>query len=193
MSPTPAHPQRRWAGYIDTPTMRDPGKSLRRHNRQARKLLGGAEAENGTGTGNGFEIYDVSDCRHPTLKGSLQITDSHAHAGGWTPDGKFYYITQGFRGVGGTMPIVDTADAANPRLVTTWKFTGDGRGATTPASNCRRNANVQLAAGLFHRAGGIQLIRARGAGGARYQRNRGPQAITTDQGRQHAVLEGRRA
>ncbi len=119
----PAHPTP--IGYIDTPTMRDPWESL--HVNQRRKLLGGAEAENGTGIGDMFEIYDVSDCRHPTLKGSLHIPDSHAHAGGWTPDGNFYYITQGFRGVGGTMPIVDTSDAANPKWVTTWKFPGDGR------------------------------------------------------------------
>ncbi len=119
----PAHPKA--VEYIDTPTMRDPWESL--HVNQARKLLGGAEAEHGTGIGDAFEIYDVSDCRHPTLKATLHIPDSHAHAGNWTPDGNFYYITQGFRGVGGTMPIVDTSDAAHPKLVETWKFTGDGR------------------------------------------------------------------
>jgi hypothetical protein len=119
----PAHPK--VVDYIDTPTMRDPWESL--HVNQTRKLLGGAEAENGTGVGNGFEIYDVSDCRHPVLKSNLQIPDSHAHAGNWTPDGNFYYVTQGFRGIGGTMPIVDTTDAAHPKLVTTWKFAGDGR------------------------------------------------------------------
>ena len=50
--------------------MRDPWESL--HVNQARKLLGGAEAENGTGIGHGFEIYDVSDCRHPALKAKLR-------------------------------------------------------------------------------------------------------------------------
>ena len=110
--------------YIDTPDLRDPWESL--HVNQARKLLGGAEAEHGTGIGDAFEIYDVSDCRHPALKATLHIPDSHAHAGNWTPDGNFYYITQGFRGVGGTMPIVDTTDAAASELVETWKFTGMG-------------------------------------------------------------------
>jgi hypothetical protein len=119
----PAHPNA--VQYIDTPTMRDPWESL--HVNQRRKLLGGAEAEHGTGIGNAFEIYDVSDCRHPMLKSTLQIPGSHAHAGNWTPDGEFYYVTQGFRGVDGIMPIVDTSDAANPKVVETWKFAGDGR------------------------------------------------------------------
>ncbi|MGI4942543.1 MAG: LVIVD repeat-containing protein [Janthinobacterium lividum] len=119
----PAHPKP--VDSIDSPTMRDPWESL--HVNAARKLLGGAEAENGTGTGNGFEIYDVSDCRHPVRKATLQIADSHGHAGNWTQDGQFYYVTQGFRGIGGSMPIVDTADPTNPKLVTTWKFEGNGR------------------------------------------------------------------
>ena len=119
----PANPKA--VGYLDTPTMRDPWESL--HVNKARKLLGGAQAENGTGVRGGFEVYDVSDCRHPVLKSSIEIPDSHAHAGNWTPDGKFFYVTQGFRGVGGTMPIVDVSDPANAKWVTTWKFAGDGR------------------------------------------------------------------
>lgn len=119
----PAHPKP--VEYLDSPTMRDAWESL--HVNQKRKLLGATEAENGTGIGDAFEIYDVSDCRHPVLKSTLHIPDSHGHAGNWTQDGNFYYVTQGFRGVGGTMPIVDTTDPSHPKLVTTWKFEGNGR------------------------------------------------------------------
>jgi len=118
------------AGYIHSATFDDPWESL--HVNQARKLLGGVEAENGTGLNGGFEIYDISqDCAKPVLKSSIIIPDSTAHAGNWSPDGKFFYVTQGFRGVNATMPIVDTADAANPKWIMNWKFTSDGRSHDT--------------------------------------------------------------
>ena len=118
------------AGYLDTPTMDDPWESL--HVNQARKLLGGVEAENGTGLNGGFEIYDISqDCAKPVLKSSIVIPDSTAHAGNWSPDGNFFYVTQGFRGVNAIMPIVDTTDASKPKWIMNWKFTSDGRSHDT--------------------------------------------------------------
>ncbi len=47
--------------------------------------------------------------------------------GGWAPDGKTYYVGQNNRGVGGTLPVVDVTDPSNPKLLLTWKFTGNGR------------------------------------------------------------------
>jgi hypothetical protein len=118
------------SGYLDTPTMRDPWESL--HVNQKRKLLGGVQAENGTGLGGGFEVYDVSaDCRQPIRLSSIEIPDSKAHAGNWTPDGQFFYVTQGFRGVNATMPIVDVADPKNPKWVLNWKFASNGRAHDT--------------------------------------------------------------
>jgi hypothetical protein len=90
---------------------------------QARKLL--AVAEN---NGPGFAVYDLSgDCRHPVLKSNVMLPGSQAHMGGWAPDGKTYYVGQSNRGIGGTLPIVDVADASHPKLLLTWKFPGDGR------------------------------------------------------------------
>ena len=110
--------------------MRDPWESL--HVNERRKLLGGVQAENGTGVRGGFEVYDVSaDCRQPALLSSIEIPESKAHAGNWTPDGQFFYVTQGFRGVNATMPVVDVADPKNPKWVLSWKFASNGRAHDT--------------------------------------------------------------
>ena len=110
------------AAYLnDTAAARNPHETLKVN--QARKLL--AVAEN---NGPGFAVYDLSgDCRHPVLKSNIMLPGSRAHMGGWAPDGKTYYVGQANRGSNGTLPIVDVADASNPRLLLTWKFPGDGR------------------------------------------------------------------
>jgi hypothetical protein len=117
-------------GHLTTTVMLDPWESL--HVNEPRGLLGGIEAENGTGIGGGFEVYDISkDCLNPELLSTIEIPDSKAHAGNWSRDGQFFYVTQGFRGVGATMPIVDVADPKNPKVVMTWKFAGNGRAHDT--------------------------------------------------------------
>ena len=123
----PRHP--RLSEYIDTPTMRDPWESL--HVNQKRKLLAGGESENGTGIGQGFEVYDVSDCRHPALLSSIQVPNSHGHAGNFSQDGLTYYQTNGFRGVGAIMPIIDTANPSGAKWLLNWQFNGDGRAHDT--------------------------------------------------------------
>jgi len=123
----PRHPKP--VNYIDSVTMRDPWESL--HVNQKRKLLGAVESENGTGIGNGFEVYDVSDCRHPVLKSSIELPNSHGHAGNWSQDGETYYATNGFRGVGGIMPVVAVDDPANPKWLLDWQFNGNGRAHDT--------------------------------------------------------------
>ena len=123
----PRHPKP--VNYIDSPTMRDPWESL--HVNAKRKLLGAVESENGTGIGNGFEVYDVSDCRHPVLKSSIGLPNSHGHAGNWSQDGETFYVTNGFRGVGGIMPVVAVDNPANPQWLGNWQFNGDGRAHDT--------------------------------------------------------------
>jgi hypothetical protein len=123
----PSHPA--VTDYIDTVTMRDPWESL--HVNQKRKLLAGGESENGTGVGGGFEVYDVSNCRHPVLKSSIELPNSHGHAGNWSQDGMTYYETNGFRGVGGIMPMVDVSDPSNARWLLNWQFNGNGRAHDT--------------------------------------------------------------
>jgi hypothetical protein len=123
----PRHPA--VTDYINTVTMRDPWESL--HVNQKRKLLAGGESENGTGVGGGFEVYDVSNCRHPVLKSSIELPNSHGHAGNWSQDGMTYYETNGFRGVGGIMPMVDVSDPSKARWLLNWQFTGNGRAHDT--------------------------------------------------------------
>jgi hypothetical protein len=116
----PAHPVP--TTYLDdNPAALNPHETLKVN--EARKLL--AVAEN---NGPSFAVYDLSvDCRHPVLKSSVTVPGSHAHMGGWAPDGKTYYVGQNNRGIGGTLPIIDVSDPSNAKLLLTWKFDGDGR------------------------------------------------------------------
>jgi hypothetical protein len=77
--------------------------------------------------GPDFAVYDISDCRHPVLKADIQLPGSHGHEGALAPDGRTYYLSQSFRGVGGFMYIVDLSDPSHPRELPRWQFQGDGR------------------------------------------------------------------
>jgi hypothetical protein len=115
----PRHP--RPTAYLDdTPAALNPHENLKVN--QARKLLGVAESN-----GPNFAVYDLSNCAHPILKSSITVPGSLGHMGGWAEDGMTYYIGQNFRGVGGTMPVIDVADPSNPKVLLTWQFNGDGR------------------------------------------------------------------
>jgi len=115
----PKNPQA--TAYLDNPAMLEPWESLKVH--QGRKLLGGSQR-----LGTGFAVYDLStDCRHPVLKGSIQMPGSIGHAGNFTPDGLTYYVSQDFRGLGGIMPIVDVTNTSMPRWLLNWRFDGPGR------------------------------------------------------------------
>ena len=116
----PRHP--RVTAYLnDNPAALNPHETLKVN--QRRKLLAVAESQ-----GPGFAVYDLSaDCRHPVLKSSITLEGSSAHMGGWAPDGMTYYVGQQFRGIGGTMAIVDVSDPSNPKQLPTWQFLGDGR------------------------------------------------------------------
>jgi hypothetical protein len=115
----PRHP--RPSTYLDdTPAALAPHETLLNNDR--RNLL--VVAQNG---GPGFAVYDSSDCRHPVLKANIQLPGSQAHMGAFAPDGRTYYLSQSFRGIGGFMYIVDLSDPSNPRQLPTWQFLGDGR------------------------------------------------------------------
>lgn len=110
----PRHP--RASAYLDSPTMLDPWESLKVN--QKRKLLAAVQANGGNGKEPGFAVYDVSDCRHPVLKSSVNLSQQvKGHAGNFTPDGRTYYGTELLNG---TYPI-DVTDVSNPRLLTMWK------------------------------------------------------------------------
>ena len=74
-----------------------------------------------------FAVYDIRDCRHPALEAKITLPGSHGHMGAFAPDGRTYYLTQSFRGVGGFLYIVDLSDPSHPRELPPWQFQGDGR------------------------------------------------------------------
>jgi len=82
----------------------------------------------GQNNGPNFAVYDLSgDCRHPVRMSSIDLPGSKGHMGNFAPDGRTYYLTQSFRGVGGKLYVVDLDDPANPKELPPWTFQGDGR------------------------------------------------------------------
>ena len=81
----------------------------------------------GQSNGPDFAVYDISDCRHPVLKADIQLVGAQGHMGAFAPDGRTYYETQRFRGVGGFLYIVDLSDPSNPKELPHWQYLGDGR------------------------------------------------------------------
>src|SRR5215471_16080406 len=77
----------------------------------------------GQTNGPNFAVYDISDCRHPVLKGQVNASSpSFHHMGNFAPDGKTFYATQNFRGVGGFLYIFDLSDPAHPKALPPWQF-----------------------------------------------------------------------
>jgi hypothetical protein len=90
---------------------------------EARGLLGLAQSN-----GPNFAVYDLNeDCAHPKLASTFDVPNSSGHMGGWSEDGRTYYIGQSFRGVGGILPIIDVTDPYDAKWLLNWTFTGDGR------------------------------------------------------------------
>ncbi len=115
----PQHP--RVSAYLnDTAAARAPHETV--HTNERRHLL--AVGQN---NGPGFAVYDTSDCRHPVLLADIQLPGSQGHMGAFAPDGRTYYLTQSFRGIGGFLYIVDLIDPSNPQMLPPWQFLGDGR------------------------------------------------------------------
>jgi hypothetical protein len=109
------------ANLTDSPAALDPHETLSA-NANSRLLVAGQT------TGMNFAVYDISDCRHPVLKGSINASSSSFHhMGHFAPDGKTFYATQNFRGVGGFLYIFDLSDPANPKSLPPWQYAGDGR------------------------------------------------------------------
>jgi hypothetical protein len=115
----PQHPQPT-AYLADTAAALTPHETVQTDAR--RHLLVVAQAD-----GPDFAVYDISDCRHPVLKADIQLPGSHGHEGAFAPDGRTYYLSQSFRGVGGFMYIVDLSNPSHPRELPPWQFQGDGR------------------------------------------------------------------
>ncbi|HEX6795737.1 MAG TPA: hypothetical protein VF304_17975 [Casimicrobiaceae bacterium] len=109
------------ANLTDTPAALDPHETLSA-NANSRLLAAGQT------NGSNFAVYDISDCRHPVLKGQVNASSpSFHHMGNFAPDGKTFYATQNFRGVGGYVYIFDLSDPAHPQALPPWQYMGDGR------------------------------------------------------------------
>jgi hypothetical protein len=105
--------------YLNATSMLQTWESLKMST--ARKLLAAVESEGGSGVNPGFAIYDVTNCKSPVLKASVNLpippgTTIKGHAGAMAPDGRTYY--------GSTYPtslyIIDIADPTNPQLMLNW-------------------------------------------------------------------------
>ena len=115
----PAHP--RATATLTSPAMMHTWESLKYNPR--RQLLAATSFDD-----QYFDVYDVSDCRHPQLRASIALgSEAHGHAGNFTPDGLTYYSSQMFRGLGGIMPVIDVSDPSDPQHLLDWQFSGNGR------------------------------------------------------------------
>src|SRR6266403_2022453 len=105
----------------DTPAALAPHETVST-NAKTRLLVAGQT------TGPNFAVYDISDCRHPVLKGQVNASStSFHHMGAFAPDGKTYYASQNFQGIGGFVYPFDVSDPANPKSLPPWQYLGDGR------------------------------------------------------------------
>src|SRR5215470_10546110 len=80
--------------------------------------------------GPDFAVYDISDCRHPVLKGEIQLPGSSGHMGALAPDGLTYYLTQNenLAGTGtGSLFIVDLTDPSNLVELNPFQYTANGQ------------------------------------------------------------------
>jgi hypothetical protein len=84
-------------------------------------LIAAVQSDGGNGIDPGFAVYDITDCKRPVLKASVNLpipegTTIRGHAGAIAPDGRTYY--------GSTYPvslyIIDIADPTQPRLMLNW-------------------------------------------------------------------------
>jgi hypothetical protein len=116
----PQHPQAS-AFLNDSPAALAPHETVKVHTQRGLLAVGQI-------AGPGFAIYDVSaDCRHPVLKSSINLPGSIGHQGNFSPDGKTYYLTQNFFGIGDFLYIVDISDPSNPLELPRWQYLGNGR------------------------------------------------------------------
>lgn len=116
--------QPRATAYLATPAMLFAHESLEVH--PGRKLLIASRAP------STFDVYDISDCRHPMLKSSIALAGEFAgmfnHAGQFSADGMTFYGAKwpvGAEAQAAPPPAtaifaLDMSDAGNPRGTAMW-------------------------------------------------------------------------
>ena len=110
----------------------------------ARHLIAAVQSDGGNGVDPGFAVYDVTNCRQPSLRASVNLpippgTTIKGHAGAISPDGRTYY--------GSTFPvslyIIDITDPTQPQLMTNW-VPPDGVGQPHDLSISRDNNRAYI-------------------------------------------------
>jgi hypothetical protein len=110
------------ANLTDSPAALVPHETVHTNDRSHILVAGQANGPN-------FAVYDISNCRHPVLKSSINLPASSGHMGEFAPDGRTYYLSQNpcCSGIGGPLYILDLTDPSNTKQLPTWNFVGDGR------------------------------------------------------------------
>ena len=106
------------ANLTDSPAALNPHETV--HTNANTRLLVAGQTD-----GPNFSVYDISDCRHPVLKGGVDFSSStFHHMGNFAPDGKTYYASQ--NGPRHSVYPFDVSDPTHPQALPPWEYLGDG-------------------------------------------------------------------
>ena len=130
------------AGYLDSVGTIEVNETIHAH--PGRKLLAAVSPYypgdgSQTRSDSDFDIYDVSDCRRPMLKGSLNLPGLRSHGGYFAPDGRTFYTTSYTGNIqpGDQNPsnlkwresdavfAIDVSDPSRPRELVRWPVPAD--------------------------------------------------------------------
>lgn len=101
--------------YLDARPMWDPWESLKVN--VPRKLLAAVQGDRGSGEQPGFAVYDISNCRKPVLKSSVNLdAPVKGHAGQFAPDGRTYYGSH----ISTSTYAIDIDKPEQPALLGVW-------------------------------------------------------------------------
>ncbi len=153
----PARPVR--TAQLQSPGMLGTWETLRVD--EERGLLVGAFAGGPGGSGLGaLDVYDIAgDCAKPKLLNSIadglsapQATSS-AHEGGFSPDGRTYWLAAGYDG---QLTAVDLADPARPRTLGVFRTSAGNHGFGFSADGRRMYVALQSTDPV--RPNGLQVL-----------------------------------
>ena len=124
------------ATYLDARPMWDPWESLKVN--VPRKLLAAIQADSGSGEQPGFAVYDISNCRAPVLKSSVNLNAPvKGHAGNFAPDGRTYYGTH----ISTSTYAIDIDNPEQPKLLGVWPGQNSiGLPHDVSLNRCRRSS-----------------------------------------------------
>jgi len=106
------------ANLTDSPAALNPHETV--HTNANSRLLVAGQTD-----GTNFSVYDISDCRHPVLRGGVNLSSStFHHMGNFAPDGKTYYASQ--NSPRHSLYPFDVSNPTHPQALTPWQYLGDG-------------------------------------------------------------------